>query len=206
MLLFWFLFWTSHSSHVTYNFQLLSNPPQHWWLYSRPSLLLPTFQLGPQCALRTSVKRAPVLQNTKWTAEKHVLHRSKLVDSLSPVNHSGLQQGSNTFHMYYAHKSSNNKFSKTHKISPNTNLLKQNIHKHQTQNFQRISPFGIDPVKKKHTRLGHAGIVDHSIDLKKKYKEKKKEWTEAIKKIETLYKCITTNISAIWQHNAHATD
>ena len=44
--------------------------------------------------------------------------------------------------------------------------------------------------------------MDHSIDLKKKYKEKKKEWTEAIKKIEILYKCITTNISAIWQHNA----
>ena len=43
--------------------------------------------------------------------------------------------------------------------------IKQNIHKQQTQNFQRISPFGITPVKKKHIRLGHAGIVDHSVDL-----------------------------------------
>ena len=42
---------------------------------------------------------------------------------------------------------------------------KQNIHKHRTQNFRRISPFGITPVKKKHIRLGgHAVIVDHSVD------------------------------------------
>ena len=38
--------------------------------------------------------------------------------------------------------------------------MKQNIHKHRTQNFQRISP-----LLKKHIRLGHAGIVDHSVDL-----------------------------------------
>ena len=42
--------------------------------------------------------------------------------------------------------------------------IKQTIHKHRTQNFQRISPFGITPVEKAH-RLGHAGIVDHSVDL-----------------------------------------
>ena len=58
--------------------------------------------------------------------------------------------------------------------------IKQNIHKHQTQNFRRISPFGIAPVKK-HIRLGHACIMDHSVDLSiadfKKYF--KKEWTEA---------------------------
>ena len=28
--------------------------------------------------------------------------------------------------------------------------IKQNIHKHRTQNFQRISPFGITPVEKAH--------------------------------------------------------
>ena len=57
-----------------------------------------------------------------------------------------------------------------------------------------MSPFGITPVKKKHIRLGHAGIVDHSVDLsipdfKKVYK--KKEWTEAIKKImqNSKYQC-----------------
>ena len=31
--------------------------------------------------------------------------------------------------------------------------------------FEELSPFGITPVKKKHIRLGHAGLVDHSVDL-----------------------------------------
>ena len=35
-----------------------------------------------------------------------------------------------------------------HRISPNTNLHKQNIHKYQTQHFWRISPFCFAPVKK----------------------------------------------------------
>ena len=46
--------------------------------------------------------------------------------------------------------------------------IKQNIHKHWTQNFPRISPFGTTPVKKnkqQHIKLGHAGIVDHYVDL-----------------------------------------
>ena len=64
----------------------------------------------------------------------------------------------------------------------------KNIHKHQTQHFRRITPFGITPVKKKHKRLGHAGIVDHSVDLSipdfKKSFLKKKEWTEAIKNLK----------------------
>ena len=42
--------------------------------------------------------------------------------------------------------------------------IQQNIHKHQTQNFQRINPFGITPLEK-HIKLGHAGTVDHSVDL-----------------------------------------
>ena len=73
------------------------------------------------------------------------------------------------------------------------------------------------PPLKKHIRLGHAGIVDHSVDLlipnlKKKYLKKKKEWTEAIKQTKQqqqkkpLYKCITANTSAIRQHAAHTTD
>ena len=45
--------------------------------------------------------------------------------------------------------------------------IKQKINKHQTQNFRGICFFGIATVKKKkkHIRLGHAGIVDHSVDL-----------------------------------------
>ena len=85
--------------------------------------------------------------------------------------------------------------------------IKQNIHKHRTQNVRRISPFGITPLKK-HIRLGHAGIVDHSVDLSIPdfKKSTKKEWTEAIKNSKILYKCITANTSVIWQHAAHTTD
>ena len=53
--------------------------------------------------------------------------------------------------------------------------IKQNIHKHRTQNFGRISPFGITPVEKAHkarTRW-YRGPLRRFI---------KKEWTEAIKK------------------------
>ena len=71
----------------------------------------------------------------------------------------------------------------------------ENIHRHQTNFFLRISPFGIAPVKtiyiqKKHITLGHAGIVNHSVDLSipdfflSIYKNKKKEWTEAIKTLK----------------------
>ena len=87
--------------------------------------------------------------------------------------------------------------------------IKQNIHKHQTQNFRRISPFGITPVEKAHKARTRC-IVDHSVDLSipdffKKY-TKKKEWTEAIKNSKILYECITANTSVIWQHAAHTTD
>ena len=33
--------------------------------------------------------------------------------------------------------------------------IKQNKHKHWTQNFQRISPFGITPVEKAHKARTH---------------------------------------------------
>ena len=53
--------------------------------------------------------------------------------------------------------------------------IKQNIHKHQTQNFQRISPFGITPVEKAHKARTHwyRGPFRHlSIpDFFKKYKK-----------------------------------
>ena len=71
--------------------------------------------------------------------------------------------------IYSARKSSNHKLSKNYKISPDTNLHK-NIHKHQTQNFRGISPFGVNPVKTKHVRLGQPGIVDHSINLSRSNK------------------------------------
>ena len=60
--------------------------------------------------------------------------------------------------------------------------IKQNIHKHGTQNFRRISPFGIAPVKKAHkarTRW-YRGPFRRFINTRFE-KSTKKEWTEAIK-------------------------
>ena len=86
--------------------------------------------------------------------------------------------------------------------------IKQNIHKHRTQNFEELVP-SVSPLLKKHIRLGHAGIVDHYVDLSILdflTKGIKKEWTEAIKNSKTIYKCITANTSVIWQHAAQTTD
>ena len=85
--------------------------------------------------------------------------------------------------------------------------IKQNIHKHQTQNFRRISPFGITPVEKTHkarTRWYRTipSIYQYQIFLK----SIKKEWTEAIINYNILYKCVTANTCVIWQYAAHTTD
>ena len=42
--------------------------------------------------------------------------------------------------------------------------IKQNIHKHRTQILEKLVP-SVSPLLKKHIRLGHAGIMDHSVDL-----------------------------------------
>ena len=64
--------------------------------------------------------------------------------------------------------------------------IKQNKLKHRTQNFRRISPFGITPVEKAHKARTRwfRGPFRRFINTRflKKY-FKKKEWTEAIKKI-----------------------
>ena len=52
--------------------------------------------------------------------------------------------------IYSARKSSNHKLSINHKISHDTNLHKTKHTQNQTQNFRRISPFGITPVEKAH--------------------------------------------------------
>ena len=42
--------------------------------------------------------------------------------------------------------------------------IKQNIHKHRNKIFEELVP-SLSPLLKKHIRLGHAGIMDHSVDL-----------------------------------------
>ena len=86
--------------------------------------------------------------------------------------------------------------------------IKQNIHKHRTQNFRRIGAFGITPVEKAHkarTRW-YRGPFRRFITTRFKKKKYKKEWTEAIKNSKILHKCITANTSAIWPHAAHTTN
>ena len=48
--------------------------------------------------------------------------------------------------------------------------------------FKELVP-SVSPLLKKHIRLGHAGTVDHSVDLSIPHflKSIKEEWTEAIK-------------------------
>ena len=79
---------------------------------------------------------------------------------------------------YLASKSSNHKLSKNNKISPDTNV--QKIYTNIKQNFfEKLFPLVL-PLLKKHIRLGHTGIVDHSVALL--IPDFKKEWTEAIQK------------------------
>ena len=60
--------------------------------------------------------------------------------------------------------------------------IKQNIHKHQTQNFRRISPSCTTPVKKAHkarTRW-YRGQFRRFINTRFFFKVQRKEWTETI--------------------------
>ena len=80
---------------------------------------------------------------------------------------------------------------------------KQIKNKHQTGHFRRIRPFGTAPAKKnnkKHnnTRLGHFGIVDHSVDLLLPDLSNKqtKEWkgiNRSNKNKKKIWKCMKAN-------------
>ena len=84
--------------------------------------------------------------------------------------------------IYSARKSSNHKLSINHKISHDTNLHKTKHKQTLDKIFEELVP-SVSPLLKKHIRLGHASIVDHSVDLSIPdfKKSRKKEWTESIK-------------------------
>ena len=65
--------------------------------------------------------------------------------------------------IYSARKTSNHKLSKNHKISPDTNLQETYTNIRHIF-FEELVP-SVLLLLKKHIRLGHAGIVDHSVDL-----------------------------------------
>ena len=62
-----------------------------------------------------------------------------------------------------ARKSSNHKLSINHKISHDTNLYK--TYTNIGHKFFEELVLSVSPLLKKSIRLGHAGIVDHSVDL-----------------------------------------
>ena len=97
--------------------------------------------------------------------------------------------------IYSARTPSNHKLSITTKSVMTQIYIKQNIHKHRTSNFRRLVP-SVSHLLKKHIKLGHAGIVDHSVDLstpdfKKSIKKRMDRSNKKNSKI--LYKCITAN-------------
>ena len=115
--------------------------------------------------------------------------------------------------IYSARKSPNHKSSKNTKSILIQTYTRQYTHKHQKQNFLRISPFGITPVIiffLKHIRVGrtrwYRGPFRRFINTRFFFLSIKKEWTEVIKIEKILYICILANTSAIWQHAAHNTD
>ena len=52
--------------------------------------------------------------------------------------------------MHTSHQTTKSRKKKKKNSVPTQIYMKQNIHKHRTQNFLRISPLGITPVEKAH--------------------------------------------------------
>ena len=86
--------------------------------------------------------------------------------------------------MHTSHQTTNSP--KTTKSVQTQIYIKQNIHKHQTQNFWGISPFGMAPVKKAHMARAHwyCGPFCRCINPRF-FLSIKKKWTEAIKHWKT---------------------
>ena len=62
-------------------------------------------------------------------------------------------------------KSSNHKLFKKHKISPAHKFTSHKTYTNMDHKiFEELVP-SVLPLLKKHIRLGHAGIVDYSVDL-----------------------------------------
>ena len=113
---------------------------------------------------------------------------------------SGLKQTSICllFTMHTNHQTTNSL--KTTKSVPTQIYIKQNIHKHQTHNFRRISPFGIAPVKKalKARTRWYRGPFRRFSNTRFFKKSIKKKGMDRSNKTKVLYKCITANTSAVW--------
>ena len=66
--------------------------------------------------------------------------------------------------IYSARKSSNHKLSINHKSVMTQIYINKTYTNIGHKSFKGLVP-SVSPLLKKHIRLGHAGIVDHSVDL-----------------------------------------
>ena len=83
--------------------------------------------------MHNSKYQCHIWQLAAHTTDQLTSPRLKTMFNLSPV--------------YSAHRSSNHNLSINQKSVLTQIYIRQNKHKHQTQNFSRISPFGITPVQ-----------------------------------------------------------
>ena len=82
---------------------------------------------------------------------QRIISRLKTMFSPSPI--------------HSARKSSNQKLFKNHKISPVHKFISNKTYTNiEHKIFEELIP-SVSPLLKKHIRLGHVGIVDHSVDL-----------------------------------------
>ena len=76
-------------------------------------------------------------------------------------------------------------------------LQKRKTYKHNP----KVSPFGIDLVKKRQIKLGDAGTIDgFGLMFEYQINKEEKRMDKNNCKSKILYKC-TANTSTIWQHN-----
>ena len=100
------------------------------------------------------LKRGGWGEKLEWR-EREAVDDFRVVSILSQVNHKGLHHSQKKcsicllFILHASHQTTN--YPKTTKTVMTQIYIKQNIHKHRTQSFRRISPFGITPVEKVHT-------------------------------------------------------
>ena len=95
---------------------------------------------------------------------------SYLVRILSPVNHKGLHHGQKQCSICFlftlhASRQTTNYPQTTESVLTQTNI-KQKIHKHQTQNFQRISPFDNAIVNEAKTFARKIKNITHTVNTK----------------------------------------
>ena len=112
----------------------------------------------PASSLFLCVEKPPHINNTITTTCRHfkiVLVSWYFEPSQPQQITSGLKQNQICllFTLHTSHQTTNSQ--KNTKSIPTQIYIKQNIHKHQTQIFWRISPFGIAPIKKAHKARTH---------------------------------------------------